>query len=61
MKLERWSNGGWISVTSLSQRDPCKTGLKVFPEVWISFVRAMGVEHPDKCPIPKVKLLNNES
>ncbi|XP_044766436.1 uncharacterized protein LOC123322555 [Coccinella septempunctata] len=53
IELERWANGGWVSVPFITQKNPCKMGLNYFPEIWVTFLKAMKVEEPDKCPIPK--------
>lgn len=55
--MEKWSSTGWIPYPIFPfQPDICNTFMNIFREGWIQYVTGLGVDHPDKCPIPAVNI-----
>ncbi|XP_044764543.1 uncharacterized protein LOC123321106 [Coccinella septempunctata] len=53
VKLERWSDGGWVEWPFLpKQKNMCKSMMKLFPSIWLEANKDTNITHPDKCPIP---------
>ena len=53
--VERWGDGGWISIPFIGfQKNICKYMSRHLKSFWVEYYEHMGVEHPERCPIPKV-------
>lgn len=51
--VERLINGAWKPLPTVPfQKDPCYLGLKYAKEMVVEMGKALGLAHPDKCPIP---------
>ncbi|XP_008196945.2 uncharacterized protein LOC103314014 [Tribolium castaneum] len=51
--VERWIAGGWKRFPMWSwQKDPCNFQLQHEKNGHIRFGKAMGLKHPERCPIP---------
>ncbi|KAK9874143.1 hypothetical protein WA026_002498 [Henosepilachna vigintioctopunctata] len=63
LKLEKWTEQGWVSFPLLPfQKDVCRSSLNspLIRDMWINWGKQMGVQKPDKCPIPALKLTTTQ-
>lgn len=55
ISIAKWGDGGWREIPFVGyQTNMCESMMNFFKDCWVEFHRRVGVEHPDKCPIPSV-------
>nr|XP_023019849.1 uncharacterized protein LOC111508540 isoform X1 [Leptinotarsa decemlineata] len=53
LELEKWTPEGWRKLPFIPMiPDACRLFLRYYKDIWSNFMRALGVKHPDRCPIP---------